>query len=180
MPPGETTLFLQGIVLRPIPRVCKGSNVDVWFTVQQRDLIYPDREKKYNSKNNVIPYRSKRLNIIHFDTSKKLLQMSEDVLVTVYKGTMTGSSRLFAFWINTRFAELTYPNAQKDDPLLFEIAGNNPILTVKKAQMDKAVKDCSKHRLYDQAFRAELIFSRTSVAGEVKRAELERALRVKV
>jgi len=54
-----------------------------------------------------------------------------------------------------------------------EQAGANPLLVLKKSQLDKAVKDMKKHKKYPNDFRIELVFARTNIAGEIKIKELE-------
>jgi len=173
--PGPTTLWLQSVFFRGIPSMCKSASSDLFFTIDQKNHpAYKEKEHKYKSKPQLAPIYHRRLNMIQFDCSKKLIPLNDDVLFTFFIGTTLGAKVMFQFWINTRYAECTQTGTVhvKDDA--GDNKGTDPVLSLKKKELDKACKD-KKNKRYPSDFRVELVFARTTIATEIKPRELKQA-----
>jgi hypothetical protein len=185
-PPGRTVLFLQSLYFRGIPTEMKNSVSGVYFTIEQKDPTNRDKKHLYSSKGQLTPIAHKKHNTIQFDSSKKLITLNEDVLFTFYHGMCVSlmgcmsyacahvsdgvyllcaggavsTAKMFQFWINTRFCELTNTGnvvLREEDPLPHGLPGTNPMMSLKKKEIDKADKD-KKHKKYPADFRIELVF----------------------
>jgi len=173
-PPGRTVLFLQSLYFRGIPHSLTSTGSSIWFTIEQRDLVHKDKKHVYNSKSQLTPLYHKKHNTIQFDSSKKLIPISEDVLFTFYNGGI-GGGKMFQFWINTRFVDLSNTGItliREEDPV--GVQGTNPCMSLKKKEIDKADKD-KKDKKYPADFRVELVFAKTVTASEVLPKELAQA-----
>lgn len=139
--PGQATLFIEGMVVYTLPKLDSG---EVGFTIkfQNSDLKY---------KNRVSPElldlgpddADKR---IVFDFRSRPIPVREDVLIIV-----KGSKKLFQCWFNTRWSPLTMTTD----------GTRRPNIIFDKMQLDKAIKDCKKHKKLSPAVKFEIIFSRS-------------------
>jgi len=166
-------LLLQSVRLQGIPKACTPGK-DVWFKMMQMG----PSEGKYTSKGSgkCVVERRAQEDCILFHPAKQatgtgLTAVDHDVHVQFYVGGLFESTKLFAFWFNTRFVGiLGRAESMDQDPDAADASAAAPLekdgdeaqhlltLTLTKPELDKACKDV-QHKAYPDNFRVELTFS---------------------
>jgi protein-tyrosine phosphatase len=179
--PGRTTLFLEKVILHNIGR---GSGSDLHFTVLQPNKFLEDdgtspcrrseersgpfpcaegqeaekKPKSYSSRKLAAPSYYKQQDNFVWDLRHRVLDLSEDFRIELYGKSGLSREKLFQCWLNTRF-------------MVLERVGNEMVITIPKADLDKACKD-KNHKKYGADMYLQLVFANGATATRIKRDEL--------
>lgn len=148
--PERNPVLLQSIRLVGIPPSTRGK--DVWFKLVQAD-------GKYSSKGRLVPERrlAEDYILLSSGSGTGITPLDHDVTVHFYTGGMFDTTKLFAFWFNTRFIGMMDGGENNDKEVELDDGGTRT-LVLSKAQLDKACKDVN-HKLFLDTFRVELVFT---------------------
>lgn len=153
--PGACSMFLHGFVFHGLPKKMKDVN-DIAFKV-----IYDmtsDTNKTFSGPKGLKPELDKEKKTITLSFQANPLKITEDCQI-IFKN---GKKKLFAFWLNTRWMELTKLEGSAD---------TRPRLFLDKWHLDKAIKD-KKHKNFEPDFKIEVIWGNGEMPDVVKPVEL--------
>jgi hypothetical protein len=133
-------MLLHRVVLEGLPKALNGRDPsDLQMTISDMN-----GERLYNSSANVFPFQLVKGCLI-IDTSHDLVPLEEDIKFNFLVTNTFNKVKLFHFWLNTRYMELSHQ-------------GERPHIRIFKDELDKACKD-KKHKKFPAKFAVRVEFS---------------------